>query len=112
MERGIGRQAEAGGERARKGHHGGGGAAGVGEAGQAAHIIGAEPAAIQLRYLQTVTEIASENNSTTIFPIPLDLFRAFLEAAGTRVRAGTPALPEKTSGDALPAARSEQKAKV
>src|SRR5207245_1645034 len=79
---------------------------------RAGHIIGAEPAAIQLRYLQTVTEIASENNSTTIFPIPLDLFRAFLEAAGTRVRAGTPALPEKTSGDALPAARSEQKAKV
>src|SRR3989442_905505 len=69
-------------------------------------------ATIQLRYLQTVTEIASENNSTTIFPIPLDLFRAFLESAGKQPRAGTPALPDKTSGDALPAARSEQKAKV
>src|SRR5881397_742693 len=79
---------------------------------QAAHIIGAEPAAIQLRYLQTVTEIASENNSTTIFPIPLDLFRAFLESAGKQPRAGTPALPDKTSGDALPAARVEQKAKA
>src|SRR3989440_6530372 len=45
---------------------------------QAAHIIGAEPVAIQLRYLQTVNEIASENNSTTIFPLPLDLFRGFL----------------------------------
>jgi len=46
---------------------------------QAAHIIGKEPAAIQLRYLQTVNEIASENNSTTIFPIPIDLFKGFME---------------------------------
>jgi hypothetical protein len=37
------------------------------------------PASIQLRYLQTLTEIASENNSTTIFPVPIDLFRPFLE---------------------------------
>src|SRR5207249_3349671 len=49
---------------------------------------------------------------TTIFPIPLDLFRAFLESAGKQPRAGTPALPDKTSGDALPAARVEQKAKA
>jgi regulator of protease activity HflC (stomatin/prohibitin superfamily) len=45
---------------------------------EAAHIISTEPAAIQLRYLQTVTEIAAENNSTTIFPLPLELFRPFL----------------------------------
>src|SRR2546430_2571776 len=47
---------------------------------QAARIIGSEPAAIQLRYLQTVTEISSENNSTTFFPIPIDLFKGFLDA--------------------------------
>jgi len=46
---------------------------------QAAEIIGKFPAAIQLRYLQTLTEIASENNSTTVFPIPIDLFKAWME---------------------------------
>jgi len=73
-------------------------------------VIGSEPAAIQLRYLQTVTEIASENNSTTIFPIPLDLFRGFLEAASKKVAA--PALPERSSGDTLPAEPRKTKAEV
>ena len=44
---------------------------------EAAAIIGEHPAALQLRYLQTLVEIAAENNSTTIFPIPMDLFEAF-----------------------------------
>src|SRR4029079_8706323 len=44
---------------------------------QAAHVIGSAPAAIQLRSLQTVSEIASEKNSTTFFPIPLDIFKSF-----------------------------------
>src|SRR2546425_87708 len=77
---------------------------------QAAHIIGAEPAAIQLWFLQTVTEIASENNSTTIFPLPLELFRGFLESVGKRV--ATPALPEKASGERLPAAPEKTKAEA
>lgn len=46
---------------------------------QAAEVIGRAPQALQLRYLQTLREIATENNSTTIFPLPLDLFRVFLE---------------------------------
>jgi hypothetical protein len=45
---------------------------------QAARTLATEPSALQLRYLQTVTEIAAENNSTTIFPIPIELFRPFL----------------------------------
>ena len=49
---------------------------------QAAHNLAMEPTALQLRYLQTVTEIAAENNSTTIFPIPIDIFRPFLTGAG------------------------------
>jgi hypothetical protein len=49
---------------------------------QAAHTLAAEPTSLQLRYLQTVTEIATENSSTTIFPIPIELFRPFLQAAG------------------------------
>jgi regulator of protease activity HflC (stomatin/prohibitin superfamily) len=47
----------------------------------AAHIMGAEPVAIQLRYLQTVAEIASEKNSTTIFPLPIDLLTPFMQGA-------------------------------
>ena len=46
---------------------------------QAAEIIGKFPAAIQLRYLQTLTEVAAENNSTTLFPIPIDFFKMFME---------------------------------
>ena len=79
---------------------------------QAARIIGSEPAAIQLRYLQTVTEIASENNSTTIFPIPLDLFRGVLELLGTRTPPAAPALSANTSGETLPASRGEEKVKA
>ena len=47
---------------------------------QAAHVIASEPTALQLRYLQTLTEIASERTSTLIVPVPLDLFEPFLEA--------------------------------
>jgi regulator of protease activity HflC (stomatin/prohibitin superfamily) len=46
----------------------------------AAQIMSADPAALQLRFLQTVSEIAAENNSTTLFPIPMDLFAPFLRA--------------------------------
>jgi regulator of protease activity HflC (stomatin/prohibitin superfamily) len=46
---------------------------------EAAAMIGKYPAAIQLRYLQTLQEVASENNSTTIFPVPIDLFSPFLK---------------------------------
>ena len=45
----------------------------------AATIISGSPAALQLRYLQTLKDIAAENNSTTVFPIPMDLFRPFFE---------------------------------
>ncbi|MDT8287187.1 MAG: hypothetical protein RQ748_08775, partial [Elusimicrobiales bacterium] len=45
----------------------------------AAAIIGSQPAAIQLRYLQTLTEVASDKNSTTIFPLPIDMISQFLK---------------------------------
>src|SRR5512147_253253 len=67
---------------------------------QAAAIIGREPAAIQLRYLQTVTEIATEKNSTTLFPIPIDIFRPFLERAGWSAGQATTAPPPTVSGPA------------
>lgn len=53
---------------------------------QAARTMGGEPAALQLRFLQTVTEIAAENNSTTLFPLPLELFRPFLEGAAASAK--------------------------
>ncbi|MFN4286142.1 MAG: slipin family protein [Lacibacter sp.] len=48
---------------------------------EAAKILSDQPSAITLRYLQTLREIATENNSTTIFPVPVDLLRPFLQAA-------------------------------
>ena len=44
------------------------------------------PAAIQLRYLQTLQEIAAENNSTTIFPVPIDFLRPFMKALSTEMK--------------------------
>lgn len=49
---------------------------------EAADILARNPMALQLRYLQTLAEIATENNSTTIFPVPIDVFRPFLEKSG------------------------------
>jgi regulator of protease activity HflC (stomatin/prohibitin superfamily) len=46
---------------------------------EAAGIIAQHPEALQLRYLQTLREISSEGNSTTLFPIPIDLFRPFFK---------------------------------
>jgi regulator of protease activity HflC (stomatin/prohibitin superfamily) len=48
---------------------------------QAAEVIGRFPVAIQLRYLQTLSEVAAENNSTTLFPVPIDLIKPFIERA-------------------------------
>lgn len=48
---------------------------------EAAKMMGEHPMALQLRYLQTLAEIATEKNSTTIFPIPIDLLKPFLEKA-------------------------------
>ena len=44
----------------------------------AARILSDQPSALTLRYLQTLREIATENNSTTIFPVPIDLVKPFL----------------------------------
>jgi len=46
---------------------------------EAAKVISAHPEALQLRYLQTLTDVAAENNSTTLFPIPIDLFKVFFD---------------------------------
>src|SRR5438552_6190682 len=104
MKRAMARQAEAERERRAKVINAEGELQASEKLAMAARIIGAEPAAIQLRYLQTVTEIASENNSTTIFPIPLDLFRGFLGSVAQQAAAAQPPqLTAKVAGEALPA---------
>jgi len=56
---------------------------------EAAEIMNKSPITLQLRYLQTLKEIAAENNSTTIFPIPIDLFEPFLRRSNTPEGGGT-----------------------
>jgi len=86
MRRAMAKQAEA--ERERRGKV----IAAAGEAqaavklAEAARLLQDHPVAIQLRFLQTAVEIAAENNSTTIFPIPMDLFKPIVEA-GERLKA-------------------------
>jgi regulator of protease activity HflC (stomatin/prohibitin superfamily) len=81
MQRAIAKQAEAERERRAKVI----GAEGEFQAAQklsdAAKIIAENPIALQLRYLQTLREVAAENNSTTIFPVPIDLLTPFMELA-------------------------------
>lgn len=77
MKRSMAAQAEAERERRAKIIHAEGEMQASTKLTEAAAIIGREPAAIQLRYLQTLTEIAAEKNSTIIFPLPIELFKAF-----------------------------------
>ena len=78
MQRAIARQAEAERERRAKVIHAEGEYQASERLAQAANIIGQAPGALQLRYLQTLTEVAAENNSTIVFPLPVDLLRGFL----------------------------------
>ncbi len=79
MQRAIARQAEAERERRAKVIHAEGELQASEKLAQAAKVLAAEPAAIQLRFLQTLTEIAAEKNSTTVFPVPIDLLSMFME---------------------------------
>jgi regulator of protease activity HflC (stomatin/prohibitin superfamily) len=79
MQRAMARQAEAERERRAKVIHAEGEFQASQKLAEAATVIEAHPMALQLRYLQTLTEVASEKNSTTIFPVPIDLIAPFLE---------------------------------
>ncbi len=69
---------------------------------EAARVMAQEPGAMQLRYLQTVVEIAAENNSTTIFPLPMELFTPFLAGRKDAASAAVPVLPGIKPEFALP----------
>ena len=79
MQRAMAKQAEAERERRAKVVHAEGEFQASQKLADAAQVIEGHPTALQLRYLQTLTEIASEKNSTTIFPVPIDLIAPFLE---------------------------------
>ena len=79
MQRAMAKQAEAERERRAKVIHAEGEFQASSKLNQAAAIISENPMALQLRFLQTLTEVASEKNSTTIFPVPIDLLTPFLK---------------------------------
>ena len=80
MQRAIAKQAEAERERRAKVIHAGGEYEASTKLAEAAAVLQKQPAAIQLRYLQTMTEISAEKNNTIVFPLPVDIIRAWLHA--------------------------------
>ncbi|MFC1926397.1 SPFH domain-containing protein [Chloroflexota bacterium] len=79
MQRAIGAQAEAERERRAKIVHAEGEAQAAEKLAEAAKVIGSQAAALQLRYLQTLTTIATEKSSTIVFPLPMDILTAFMK---------------------------------
>ena len=80
MQRAMAKQAEAEREKRAKVIHAEGELQASTQLAQAAGVIGSQPNAMQLRYLQTLTEIAVEKNSTIVFPLPIDLIQPFFES--------------------------------
>ncbi len=96
MQRAMARQAEAEREKRAKLIHADGELQASRALAEAAGVLAREPVTIQLRYLQTLTEIAVEKNSTIIFPLPIDTIRPFIEAAnGAANGATTPPPPPR-----------------
>jgi len=95
MQRAMARQAEAERDRRAKVINAEGEFQAASKLAEASVIIERHPTALQLRYLQTMNEMSAENNTTTIFPIPIDLFRPFFK----QLQDGAGANPEKGSAD-------------
>ena len=119
MRRAIARQAEAERERRAKVINAQGELQASETLAEAARVMASQPASLQLRYLQTVTEIAAENNSTTIFPVPIDMLSSFLRrpnespapaaaesaSSASATPAPPPLLPGADTADILPKIR-------
>jgi regulator of protease activity HflC (stomatin/prohibitin superfamily) len=82
MQRAMARQAEAERERRAKIIHAEGELQASKQLAEAAKVLAQNPASIQLRYLQTLNEIATEKNSTIVFPLPIDLIQGFIDKIG------------------------------
>jgi regulator of protease activity HflC (stomatin/prohibitin superfamily) len=103
MQRAMAKQAEAEREKRAKIIHAEGELQASTQLAQAASIMGSHPSALQLRYLQTLTEIAVEKNSTIVFPLPMDIIQPLLSAvskndARAEVPVERPREPAYTSG--------------
>jgi len=96
MQRAMAKQAEAEREKRAKVIHAEGEFQAAQQLANASRVLATEPAALQLRYLQTLAEIATENNSTTIFPIPIDILRPFYE--NLTANQPKPSLPKDGGG--------------
>jgi regulator of protease activity HflC (stomatin/prohibitin superfamily) len=102
MQRAMARQAEAEREKRAKVIHAEGEYSASQQLANAAQVIGSQPATLQLRYLQTLTEIAAEKNSTIVFPLPLELLQGFFNLAppkvtGSGVNGSLPQAPTPSS---------------
>jgi regulator of protease activity HflC (stomatin/prohibitin superfamily) len=84
MQRAMAAQAEAERERRAKIIHAEGEFQASKQLAEAAKIIGSQPATLQLRYLQTLTTIATERTNTVVFPLPLDILQAFTQSMGSK----------------------------
>jgi regulator of protease activity HflC (stomatin/prohibitin superfamily) len=80
MQRAMAKQAEAEREKRAKIIHADGEAQAAAKLAEAAGVINKEPVALQLRYLQTLTEIGVEKNTTVVFPVPIDIIRGWIES--------------------------------
>ncbi len=97
MQHAIARQAEAERERRAKIINAEGEFQAAAKLGDAADVIGRNPVTIQLRYLQTLREIGGSQNSTIVFPMPVDLMRPIVEALGSRSSGAE--VPETAGGE-------------
>ncbi|HCQ04968.1 MAG TPA: hypothetical protein DIT99_31805 [Candidatus Latescibacteria bacterium] len=98
MQRAMAKQAEAERERRAKVINATGEEQAAGKLAAAAQVMGKHPVAIQLRYLQTLAVVAAEHNSTTLFPVPIDLFKPFIEQQ--MKPGGTPTVSEDSPDSA------------
>lgn len=104
MQRAMARQAEAEREKRAKIIHADGEFQAATQLAAAAQIIQAEPAALQLRYLQTLTEIATERTSTVVFPLPIDVIEPFLKLTRGGHDSGS---PTPTPSNVMPLPKAE-----
>ena len=100
MQRAMARQAEAERDRRAKVINAEGEYQAAAKLAEASRIIEQHPTALQLRYLQTVTEMSAETNTTTIFPIPLELFKPFVSGVESMIQSSrvTPRTPSPKEG--------------
>src|SRR5579863_1493133 len=104
MQRAMAKQAEAEREKRAKIIHAQGELQASAQLAEAAQVIGSQPATLQLRYLQTLTEIAVEKNSTIIFPLPIDLIEPLI---GLMRRTGDSSSEREQSNGVSPATHNE-----